>query len=257
MSRMKNTLDADSVREVVDQCLHRAPEAAGFRELLELACRHAAAQAVVTETAPTVQEPMAQEPRPQLAQAALGEAGILSENSSALSKSGAPAAYGLPSVLVGEVVETRHPERPGRVLVQWRDRERQTMTEWLLPERHLALRIGDRVLLALPEGWNEWIVTGALGGEPTPPQAPADHQREVTLEPGEVVRFVAHDGRPLVTVRQSAEGPLVELGEGNVELKAAQTLRLSGHKVEITASTGIDLRTEGDTVVRGRTIRLN
>lgn len=131
------------------------------------------------------------------------------------------------------------------------------MTEWLLPERHLALRIGDRVLLALPEGWNEWIVTGALGGEPTAPTAPPEHARQVTLEPGEVVRFVAHDGRPLVTVRQSADGPLVELGEGNVELKAGRTLRLSAQTVEITASSSIDVRAEGDTVVRGRTIRLN
>lgn len=254
---MKNTLDADSIREVVDQCLHRAPEAAGFRELLELACRHAAAQAVVTEQTLPVQEPIAQEPNSQPTQLGAGEAGARAENLSASAKSAVAPPPGLPSVIVGEVVETRHPERPGRVLVQWRNRERQTLTEWLLPERHLALRIGDRVLLALPEGWNEWIVTGALGGEPTPPQAPAEHQREVRLEPGEVVRFIAHDGRPLVTVRQSVDGPLVELGEGNVELKAAQTLRLSGHKVEITAATGIDVRTEGDTVVRGRTIRLN
>ena len=131
------------------------------------------------------------------------------------------------------------------------------MTEWLLPERHLSLRSGDRVLLAQPQGWQECIVTGALGGEPTAPQVPADHERRVTLQPGEVVRFVAHDGKPLVTVRQSPEGPLVELGEGNVELKAGRTLRLSAQAVEITASTSIDVRADGDTVVRGRTIRLN
>lgn len=248
--------DDDSVREVVDQCVHRSPEVASFRELLELACRQAAAQVEVPEQAPTVPEPSTPEPRAQLAQG-LSEAGILSEAMAALPKSAVSAPSGLPSVIVGEVVETRHPERPGRVLVSWRDRERQTMTEWLLPERHLTLRIGDRVLLALPEGWHEWIVTGALGGEPTAPQAPPDHERQVTLEPGEVVRFVAHDGKPLVTVRQSPEGPLVELGEGNVELKAARTLRLSAQTVEITASSGIDVRTEGDTVVRARTIRLN
>ena len=131
------------------------------------------------------------------------------------------------------------------------------MTEWLLPERHLTLRTGDRVLLALPEGWNEWIVTGALGGEPTAPTVPPDHAHQVTLEPGEVVRFMAHDGQPLVTVRQSPDGPLVELGEGNVELKAGRTLRLSAQTVEITASSSIDLRADGDTVVRGRIIRLN
>lgn len=241
----------DSVREVVDQCVQRSPEVASFRELLELACKQAAAQVVVEEP-PTAPHEAGTEAEPPH-----GEPDILSQNLPALPKSAVAALPGLPSVIVGEVVETRHPERPGRVLVQWRSRDRQPMTEWLLPERHLSLRIGDRVLLALPEGWNEWIVTGALGGEPTAAMAPPDHERQVVLEPGEVVRFVAHDGRPLVTVRQSPEGPLVELGDGNVELKAGQTLRLSGKTVEITASSGIDVRTEGDTVVRGRTIRLN
>lgn len=243
----------ESVSEVVDQCLQRSPEMASFRELLELACKHAVAQAVVTEPATTEETSAAAEQlSPSAANTLLNIAAGLPNTPSA-----PLAPPGLPSVIVGEVVETRHPERPGRVLVQWRDRERQTMTEWLLPERHLALRIGDRVLLALPEGWNEWIVTGALGGEPTAPTAPPEHARQVTLEPGEVVRFVAHDGRPLVTVRQSADGPLVELGEGNVELKAGRTLRLSAQTVEITASSSIDVRAEGDTVVRGRTIRLN
>lgn len=252
MSMKKADFDGDSVREVVDQCIQRSPEVASFRELLELACRQAA-HAVVEDPPAAVQEPGTEIEPPH------GEAGVCTESALALSnaQSAPPTSPGLPSVIVGEVVETRHPERPGRVLVQWRDRERQTMTEWLLPERHLSLRIGDRVLLALPEGWNEWIVTGALGGEPTAPTTPPDHERQVVLEPGEVVRFIAHDGRPLVTVRQSPEGPLVELGEGNVELKAAQTLRLSGKTVEIAASSGIDVRTEGDTVVRGRTIRLN
>ena len=235
--------ERDEVREVVDECVQRSPEVASFRELLELACRQAAANAVIAE--PASASPQASPEAPQPAELLTYDAPP------------SPAPSMRSSVVVGEVMETQHPLRPGRVLVSWRDAQRQTMTEWLLPERHLTLRAGDRVLLALPEGWNEFIVTGALGGEPTAPQAPPEHERRVTLQPGEVVRFVGHDGQPLVTVRQSPDGPVVELGEGNVELKAARTLRLSAQKVEITASTGIDVRADGDTVVRGRTIRLN
>lgn len=250
---MKNGhFDDDSVREVVDQCVQRSPEVAGFRELLELACRHAAAQALVTEPPTAIQEPSIEsEPRMHVEAAPAAKSGL----SNIRPREPTPPLQA--SVIVGEVIETQHPLRPGRVFVRWRDSEGQTAEGWLLPERHLSLRISDRVLLALPAGWNEWIVTGALGGEPTAPQSPPDHERQVKLEPGEVVRFVAHDGRPLVTVRQSPEGPLVELGDGNVELKAGRTLRLSAQTVEITASSSIDLRADGDTVVRGRIIRLN
>ena len=50
----------------------------------------------------------------------------------------------------------------------------------------------------------------------------------------------------------------VQLGTGNVELKAARTLRLTADTIELHAEHGgVDLRTEGDAVLRARTIRLN
>jgi hypothetical protein len=61
-----------------------------------------------------------------------------------------------------------------------------------------------------------------------------------------------------MTLRQGPDGPVVELGDGNVELAAARTLRLSADTIElVSAAGGIDLRTEGDTVVRAQVIRLN
>jgi hypothetical protein len=69
---------------------------------------------------------------------------------------------------------------------------------------------------------------------------------------------VSHDGRPLLTLLQGEHGPVLQLGEGDVELSAERTLRLRADTIELTsASGGIDLRTDGDAVVRARTIRLN
>jgi len=65
-------------------------------------------------------------------------------------------------------------------------------------------------------------------------------------------------GTPLLTVRQGVDGPELQLGTDNVELKAKRTLRLTADTIELNAQHGgVDLRTEGDAVLRARTIRLN
>ena len=82
--------------------------------------------------------------------------------------------------------------------------------------------------------------------------------RMLGLEPGQVLRVLCHDGRALLTLRQADHGPVLQLGEGDVELSAERTLRLRADAIELTsASGGIDLRTAGDAVLRARTIRLN
>lgn len=164
----------------------------------------------------------------------------------------------VPAVVVGEVLDTHHPHLLGRVLVRWLDHQGALIDRWLQRERHLSLRKGDRVLLTLPAGWREWVVTGALGREAGAPTEDSENARDVRLAPGETLRFVSHEGQTLVTLRQGPDGPLLELGQGNVELSAARTLRLSADTIElVSASGGIDMRTDGDTVVRAHTIRLN
>jgi hypothetical protein len=144
------------------------------------------------------------------------------------------------------------------VLVRWLDPEGATLEQWVQRERHLSLRVGDRVLLTLPAGWKDWIVTGALAREVAAPVPDAENRSTLRLQPGEALEIESHDGVPLLRVRQGAEGPVLELPAGNLELSAARTLRLSGDTVEIvSAHGGIDVRTEGDAVLRGRTIRLN
>jgi hypothetical protein len=160
--------------------------------------------------------------------------------------------------VVGEILDTHHPHLPGRVFVRWIDAEGVLLERWLLRERHLSLRTGDRVLVTQPIGWMEWLVTGVLGGEGAPP-SPAEKNRSIVqLEPGEVLEIRSCEGVRLLTLRQGVDGPVLELANDNLELAAERTLRLRADTVEIVSSHGgIDLRTDGDAVVRGRTIRLN
>jgi hypothetical protein len=193
----------------------------------------------------------------ELLEAAL-EAGL--ETSAASGVRRAPSAVAATSsVVVGEIVDTHHPHLPGRVLVRWLDADGVAVESWLQRERHLSLRTGDRVLLTLPSGWTDWIVTGALGREPTPPAPDSNEQHSILhLQPGETLEVRSHDGVPLLTLRQGQEGPVLELSNGNLELAAPRTLRLRADTVEIiSANGGIDVRTEGDAVLRARTIRLN
>lgn len=160
--------------------------------------------------------------------------------------------------IVGEVLDTHHPHLPGRVFVRWINAEHKPVELWVQAERHLRLRKGDRVILMMPTGWKQWVVTGALGRDLETPPEPTEDVPELQLEPGQAVRIVNHDGTALITVRQGVDGPELQLGTGNVELKAARTLRIAADTIELHAKHGgVDLRTEGDAVVRARTIRLN
>lgn len=160
-------------------------------------------------------------------------------------------------MVVGQVLDTHHPFMPGQVLVAWVDAEGQRSEGWLERERHLSLSIGDRVLLSWVPSLTAWIVTGALGRKPGSPAPDPDNERQLRLQPGESVCIVAHDGQPMLTLRQGPNGAVIELGAGDVDLKAARTLRLSAESVEVRASEDIDLRSDRDTLVRGRFIRLN
>jgi hypothetical protein len=198
-----------------------------------------------------------------LLEAAL-EKSLTGNASATVSRTG--SAAGSP-VVVGEIVDTHHPHLPSRVLVRWWPSADKEESAWLHHERHLALRKGDRVLVTLPLGWSEWVVTGAL----TRAAAPASAEDAVTphlaldvearalrLEPGQSVIVIGSDGAPLLRVHQGPQGPIIELERDQVELKARRRLRLSADTVEIAAGQGgIEVRTNGDAVVRAHAIRLN
>ena len=170
-------------------------------------------------------------------------------------------------LVVGEILDTHHPHLPGRVLVRWWATPEKDESAWLHHERHLRLRRGDRVLVTLPVGWSEWVVTGALTQTPATeaPTPPAEGAKSATpatttlqLEPGEALLVRGHDGAPLLRVHQGPDGPVLELQRDQVEIRARRTLRLAADTVEIVGGQGgVDIRTDGDAVVRAHAIKLN
>jgi hypothetical protein len=179
----------------------------------------------------------------------------------------APGAARGSLVVAGEVVDTHHPHLPGRVLVRWCvDAEREE-TAWLHHERHLSLLRGDRVLVTAPLGWPEWVITGALsrvaaeganGDAAAGSAEPRSEPTALSLGPGERLLIKGHDGQPLLCVQQGPDGPIIELERDQVEIKARRRLRLTADTIELAAGHGgVDVRTEGEAVVRAHTIRLN
>lgn len=165
----------------------------------------------------------------------------------------APAAT---AVVAGDVLDTHHPSLPGRVLVRFFDDAALQHEDWLEAERHLTLVTGDRVLVTRPAGFPDWIVTGAIGRR-TQPAARAPGQ-VLRLGPGESLTIQAHDGSALITLHQGPEGPRLEVSQENLEISAKQKLRLSAESIELVSREGgLELRSEGEAIMRASVIRLN
>ncbi|MCX5544797.1 hypothetical protein M3A49_35980 [Paraburkholderia sp. CNPSo 3076] len=182
----------------------------------------------------------------------------------------APAMEGL---LAAEVTDTHHPDSPGRVRVRWHSAQGEAVECWLQCLHGHRPRRGDRVLVEQPVNWSEPLVTGILsasaaGAEAGITEAPGMHgatgaaethaSQTVKLAPDECVQIDDAHGKPLVQILASSAGPVVRLMSSNVNLEAAGKLSLRAQALELEAGRGgVDIRTEADTVVRSRYIRLN
>jgi hypothetical protein len=164
-----------------------------------------------------------------------------------------------PGPLLGEVIDTHHPHRPGRILVRLELDDGDVDERWLSCATHLRARAGDRVLLEWPRNFAEWIVIGVLAGDPNPPQAlPDDGGPVLTLPPSQSLRVVASNGSPLLEIQQSDHGPVLRLLDRDLDLAVEGTLRLSADRIECTSGQGgMDLRTDGEMIMRSPRIRLN
>jgi hypothetical protein len=160
---------------------------------------------------------------------------------------------------VGEVLDTHHPHRPGRVLVQWQLESGECSEEWLHPTAQVRPRIADRVLLQRPTNDCEWIVTAVLQREPQPPQPIAgDTTSRLRLHGDEALRIEASDGTPLLEIQSSERGPILRVLGRDLELAVAGRLRLAADTIEcVSGQGGTHLRSDGETVVRSPRIRLN
>jgi hypothetical protein len=164
------------------------------------------------------------------------------------------------STLIGEVTDTHHPDAMGRIRVKWILQDDTACERWLECVDGVKPRIGDRVLLQSPANWPEYLIAGLLTrkghGEPVEPAV--EPAMALTLEAEKCMQIADASGCPLLQVRASPDGPVVTLLNRNVNIEVAGKLRLSAQTLELEGGRGgVDIRTEADTVVRSRYVRLN
>lgn len=161
---------------------------------------------------------------------------------------------------IGEVIDTHHPDLRGLIFVRWMNENGESSERWLKRVRGPMPRKGDRVLLEQPLNWPEKIITAVLDdpacGEPVVENA--DVGQTLELQPNQCVRITDAHHNPIVELYSSSQGPVVRLMNENVNLEIPGKLRFQAATIELEAGRGgVDIRTDADTVVRSRFIRLN
>ena len=168
-----------------------------------------------------------------------------------------PAAPTVPTSLVAEVVDDRHPTLLGRVLLRWTVGA-QRRERWVPTLHGLPVRRGDRVLLQQPANCCEPVVIGVLDGYATRSDEVAKDAARIELRPDEAVRLCDHRGRPLLELREGERGPVVQLCSPDLELAIPGDLDLRAKSVRVHAEDGsATVTAERDVVLRGETVHLN
>jgi hypothetical protein len=164
--------------------------------------------------------------------------------------------------LLGEIVDTHHPDFKGYVYVRWLSDQGETRQRWLAVVQGLAPRKGDRVLLQKPGNWPEMLVTAIVDpyskNESNEEGELATSRRTLELELEEKIRITAANGRPLIEISATAQGPIIQVLSKDVNIEAPGKLSLRAETLELEGGRGgVDIQTEADTIVRARYIRLN
>lgn len=170
--------------------------------------------------------------------------------------------------VVGECLDTHNPSLPYRVLVRARDADGEAITGWLPVMAHVRVRVGDKLLLDKPDNWPEPIVMGVIAGldqaSPEPDAASSASNEsdargpELRLEQNQGIVVTGPTGEALLELQATSEGLRIALLANDVSLDAAGCLRFGADRIELHAREGgVDIRTEGNAVVRGKFIRLN
>ena len=156
-------------------------------------------------------------------------------------------------VLVAECIDDHHPSILGRVRVRAGDLEL-----WVPTLQHLAVRIGDQVLLQQPTNWPEPVVVGVLDGFRRRPN-PKTPASRLELKPDEAIQVVDGDQRELFEFSADEDGtPRLTIKSPSLDLHVDGKLTLSGSEVELQSRDGdAKIRANRDVVVDGELIRLN
>lgn len=168
-----------------------------------------------------------------------------------------------PEFVAGLVMDTHHPQRPGRVLVRWLNEHAETQEAWLDVNATINFEPGMQVMLMRPTNWFEWVVSFPFGAvasrsrarlvagdeEPTRVHQYSSHER---------LEVVGKDGQRLFRLKQDDAGNAVLELPRDLQMQTKGVFRLQAERVEIRAGDGgADIRSTGETVVRGSKIHLN
>jgi hypothetical protein len=163
-----------------------------------------------------------------------------------------------PGPWVGACVDVSHPHLRGRVRVRWEDAQGAAQTQWLPCLASLAVRVGDRVLIAAPTNFDEPVVMGVLDGFSPRPEAPSRVGASLALQNDERLAVTDAEGNSLVEVRIGAEGPVVRVLHAATTLDLPGRLTVRADAIELGARSGeVRIDARGDVRVNGDTIRLN
>lgn len=161
-------------------------------------------------------------------------------------------------MVVGEVLDTHHPHRPGRVLVRWYDVQASEHAHWLPRITTVPVATGSRVLLSRPTNWPEWLVVGALSATPAEVRAARPEARQVVqIESGESVRVESRHGEPLFELSHREGKPFLRL-QDDICLEVEGTFAVAADRIELRSGQGgTDSRSDGEMIFRSPRIRLN
>lgn len=166
-------------------------------------------------------------------------------------------------VIVGHCLDDRHPQLLGRVLVRISGRTGEGASEssserdvWVPTLAHIVVRRDDRVLLLQPGNWSELVVIGVLDGL-RQRSAPKLTAAAMTLRRDEQIEIQDHDGKPLLAIVPTTQGPVLRLAQADQMLEIAGRLTIAATAIELRARGEMALSAGGDVVVSGEEIKLN
>lgn len=124
--------------------------------------------------------------------------------------------------------------------------------------RALALREGDRVMVALLSNFDEPVVVGVLDGFTPRPEPRVTASHVIELKADERLRVHASDGTALIEIEPTAQGPVVNLLSSDLALRVPGTLTLDAEAIELRARRGpVGITASDDVEINGELIRLN
>lgn len=164
----------------------------------------------------------------------------------------------LPGPMVGECLDERHPTLHGRVKLRIAKADDSVEERWVPVLVGVVVRNGDRVFLQQPQNWPEPLVVGVIDGFTERRERERTGAAALELKADEKLEVVSQDGKKLVEVFESENGPVVRVLHESANVEFAGKLSLRAEEIEIEAKEGaLDLKARDNVNVKGDVINLN